>query len=397
MDINTISIAAEIGMYFPVPVLGYMGDRHGQSKLALLSVALFTPSYLYAAFAVRTERSHRELAVCFALIGCATSALYVSTVVSCAKMFPRSTGFALSAPIAAYGISSLWEAQAIATWFAETTRSSESAEKSVDIASAYIFLAALLCFAGFLSFAAAKVGDVDGVAGSKSVANEDSADEDIQTQKDHLRTFLASHEMWLLIAAFVFTSGPLEMYLNNMGTLVRTVPHGPEPSDHLSIFSAFSTIARLTVGVFSDYVRPSISTAMILSSILTIAGVIHCLTSTGIFMANGGSLFSVSSVVNGFAYGAIFTLFPTMVARVWGVTHFGTNWGIFILGPAVGSVVYGLIFASVYDHAKSGNACFGRACYEGTFIITGTSLVIAAFVVFSLWQYSWKRNTRIAL
>jgi hypothetical protein len=312
-------------------------------------------------------------------------------------MFPKSSGFALSAPIAAYGVSSLWEAQAVSHWFAIDSVADKTSEMRIDLITAYVFLAALYFMVGLMSFAAAKVGDVDGGASSKSTTNEGDEPEDVVSQKEHLRTFLRSHEMWLLMAAFVFTSGPLEMYLNNMGTLLRTIPYGPSPSDQLSIFSAFSTVARLSVGIFSDYVRPSISTAMILCSILIVTGIVHCLTASGIFMANSGALFKLSSIVNGFAYGAIFTLYPTMVACVWGVTHFGTNWGIFILGPAVGSVVYGVLFASVYDRAKSGPACISRSCYEDTFLITGTSIIVASFVVFSLWQCSWKRNARIAL
>jgi MFS family permease len=386
LQINAISIAAEIGMYFPVPLLGYAGDKHGQSKLALLSSGLFTPAYLMAAYVYNTHGSYKLLAGCFATIGMATSALYVSALVTCARMYPGSSGLAISAPVAMFGVSSLWQSQMIPSLF--------GGHEGLNVANAFIFFSVLYLVTGLVAYVAAKLADVDG--SDSKLATE--GEEEEMSQRERLVEFLSGHDTWILMLAFVLTSGPLEMYLNNIGAILSTIgPGKPLASNHVSLFSALSTVARLSVGVISDIVRPRVSTAMVLATILFATGVAHFLLAMGVFTAGEGSLFYIFSMINGFSYGALFTLYPTMVACVWGLKSFGTNWGLFILGPAMGSVIYGVIFASVYESASSDMSCLGPKCYEATFLITGTGIIISSFLVFGLWQYSWKRNTLITL
>ncbi|ANB15660.1 Mch1p [Sugiyamaella lignohabitans] len=413
-------------MYFPVPLLGYAGDKHGQSKLSLFSAALFTPAYLVSAYVYSNHGSYKLLAGSFALVGTATSALYVSALVTCARMYPHSTGLAISAPVSAFGISSLWLSQVIPKLFRTNAASTDSA---LNVTGIFIFFAFMYLVMGVVGYIAAKLGDVDGsdVSKKSSTEGEDEPDTSEQrlssegnlnshpsdhlTQRERLKVFIVSHETWLLMLAFVLTSGPLEMYLNNIGAIIDTMSTGrdlpyqrldvilsaPSSANNVSIFSAFSTIARLSVGVFSDIVRPRLSTAMVLTIIVFTTAIAHFLLALGVFAQDAGRLFYISSMINGFSYGALFTLYPTMVACVWGVKSFGTNWGLFILGPAIGSVIYGILFGAIYQRATSGLTCAGNDCYEITFLVSGSGIVVASLVIFYLWHYSWKHNTLIQL
>lgn len=51
--------------------------------------------------------------------------------------------------------------------------------------------------------------------------------------------------------------------------------------------------------------------------------------------------FVLGSVLIGISYGGIFTLAPTVVSVVWGVSGFGRNWGVLTFTP-------GLILYCVY-------------------------------------------------
>lgn len=414
LQINNISIASALGMYLPVPVLGYVADKVGPGVLALLSTALFTPAYYAAAVmsnpatAGDAAANYHALAVSFALIGTATSALYFSAVITCARVFSGSPGLAISAPVACYGLSSLWQSQLIQTFFF-------TSDGGIILTSTFKFFSILYFFTGLLSWVGTKVGGVSGPA--REEPDEDSKaprnlDEDVgsiaQSREDMIYKrhetvgqFLCDHTAWMLFAAFVLASGPLEMYLNNMGMILNTVPNGPVVATHVSLFSAFSTIARLGVGVLSDLVRDKISRPTILAVIMYATALIHFLLASGVFtVLKDAKYFFVPSSANGFSYGALYTLIPTIIACTWGVENLGTHWGLFILGPAIGSSGFGFLFARVYDAASSSvsglvtsepvRTCTGSACYQLTFMITGTSILASGLLITLVWHFAWK-------
>lgn len=416
LDINNISIAAALGMYLPVPVLGYVADKMGPGILALVSIVLFTPAYYLAAVLsdpVTLEdaaANYQALAIAFAFIGAATSALYFSSVITCARVFSKSPGLSISAPVACYGLSSLWQAQLISRFFF-----SESGD--INLSQTFKFFSILYFFTGILSFVSTRVGGVIGPAQQNpkdglSLTNDDedvgsiaeSPQDMIYKRHETVSQFLQDHTAWMLFAAFVLSSGPLEMYLNNMGMLLSTVPNNPSVSTQVSVFSAFSTVARLGVGVVSDLLKNKISRPTILAAILYATAITHFLLATGLFtIFRDGEYFFMSSLVNGFTYGANYTLIPTIIACTWGVENLGTHYGLFIIGPAIGSSSFGFLFARVYDAAskaasnllatvagEAAKSCTGRACYEITFISTGASLFLSGFLLTIVWLFAWK-------
>lgn len=408
-QINAIAISAELGMYFPVPLIGYFGDKYGQSILAMLSIVLFAPAYFVSAWVYTNgspsidttiTNAHIYLSICFCSIGCATSALYMSCLTSCARMLPKNTGLAISAPVAAFGISSLWQSQLLPKIFGHSKKTG-----LLNIESILIFYGFLYILTGLVATAAIKIARVDhvedlDVGRNHSILDEEAESEVVLTnepsQKERFILFLLNHETWILLAAFVLLSGPLEMYLNNIGALLSSIP--PDGADgftssHVSAFAMASTAARLVMGVGSDWARPVISTATLLTVIAIFGGVAQVLLALGYFMHEGSTLLIsvIPTLICGFSYGAIFTLYPTMIAKVWGVKSFGTNWGLFIIAPALGSLIFSLLFASVYEEYGSDvGVCIGSECYEWTFILTGTGFFCAAIFVFALWHYRWK-------
>ncbi len=127
LEVNAVAIAAELGLYLPVPFMGYLCDRYRPGLISLLSSLLFGAGYLLAALTYRRGPPAAAggdgwplavMILAFVGIGAGTCAMYLSAVTTCAKNFGRGRhkGFALAMPIAAFGLSGMWLSQ-VGAWF----------------------------------------------------------------------------------------------------------------------------------------------------------------------------------------------------------------------------------------------------------------------------------------
>lgn len=556
MDLNYVAIAAELGQYIPVPLVGFMADRFGPKYAGMLATLLFCPGYYVSAMVVQAslDFSHGKelsalssflvennitiLVVAFFAIGTATSSLHFCGVVTSAKVLPQFPGFSISGPIAAYGLSSLWQSQLISDYF--TIPGNDGGY--IRIVPVFYFFTVLYFFTGFIAYFASYVGTFL-VTDSDDAADDDA---DVQTLdndsmlydkitqpvpangttgklllQDTLsydaipNTETRSHSMavsggasheatpllqpavvsvgpscppsvptaassrtitpadspaigeeddaacflrdpntvtfsefitdktaWILFAGFVLATGPLEMAVNNMGMMLNTIPaavrQAAPVATHVALFSAFSTLARLTMGLLSDLVEAHVSRVTIFCVVLFVASGVQFATAAGLFTTyQDGHYFSVFSSATGFFYGSCFTITPTIVAAIWGLRRFGTNYGTFILGPAIGATVCGYIFAAVYEstadkqqHFADINKlmsaaqyigetladatlrrrqtqdpvdpdmmknlqCYGVSCYEATFILTGAFFIVAGLLIFGVYVFFWKPARRL--
>lgn len=114
--VNGIAIAAEVAMYLPVSIFGYLCDRYSPSPVSLLAGILFGSGYLLAALSYKSGPPvdvggsgwpYWVMVVAFILIGMGTCCLYGAAVTTCAKNFGRGKykGIMLAVPIAAFGSS----------------------------------------------------------------------------------------------------------------------------------------------------------------------------------------------------------------------------------------------------------------------------------------------------
>lgn len=227
--------------------------------------------------------------------------------------------------------------------------------------------------------------------------------------------------------------GPGETFLTNLGTIIGTLdPPISDPSKiittaatHVSIVAITSTVARIVFGKLTDMVAPaptsphpqsasnslaslpppynavsdsrgfSISRInfMLLAAFLLLLGQVAL--ASGLIQNHSGRFWIVSTFI-GSGYGALFSLTPLVIAVIWGVENFGTNWGIVAMVPAAGATLWGVVYAQVYQWAGkkssygSGAAedimCYGKDCYEITFWAMALSTAIGG----ALWILAWK-------
>ncbi|EKG19342.1 Major facilitator superfamily [Macrophomina phaseolina MS6] len=478
-QVNIISITAELAMYLPVPIFGYICDRYGPALSAFIAAILFGFGYLLAAFTYHAGPHGWPFAVmvlAFVPIGLGTSAMYFAALTTCAKNFGRgkNKGLALAVPVAAFGLSGMWQSQVGSRLLYE--RRPDGSRGDVDVFRFFLFLAIFLFLVGLLGTATLRIVDEEEMIdeavdelersgllnedeffnraahqhGYGTMAPQDLSDSQydfIRSEAEHLkfkaeqerakknwllneetRRFLGDATMWWLSAGFFLVTGPGEAFINNMGTIIGTlyeVPTAAEyrtsPATHVSIVAITSTAARLLTGTVSDLFAPvsagpahrqgprsqassfaslpprrrftvsRIVFLVIFSLLLSLGQVI---LAAGGVQGHGEHFWIVSALV-GAGYGAVFSLVPIVIAAVWGVENFGTNWGIVAMMPAAGAAVWGVVYSAVYDWNSSAASdggddedvlCYGKACYASTF----WAMAVCVWVACGLWIWAWR-------
>jgi MFS family permease len=260
-----VIIAAELALYLPVPLLGYLCDRLGPAPLSFGSTVLFGIGYLLAALTYRSGAkdvmgyTHERgwplwvMVVAFVIIGLATTAMYISAVTTCAKNFGRGKyrGLALACPIAAFGLSGMWQCQVGSRILYE--RRLDGKRGDVDVFKFFLFLAITLVAVGLVGTFLLKIVDEDELIdeaveelersrlledskffrrgadrsyGSVESGSDEEAAEARRIEEaralegeearkktwllnEETRRFLKDRTMWCLAASFFFISGAL--------------------------------------------------------------------------------------------------------------------------------------------------------------------------------------------
>ncbi|KAK6587003.1 hypothetical protein PZA11_000293 [Diplocarpon coronariae] len=320
LQVNLVVIAAELALYLPVPLFGYLCDRIGPAPLSFASAILFALGYLLAAFTYRSGAKDTYgytaergwplwvMITAFVIIGSATTLMYLSAVTTCAKNFGKGKhkGLALASPIAAFGLSGMWQSQVGSRILYE--KRPDGSRGDVDVFRFFVFLALTLLAVGLLGTFFLKIVDEEelideaveelarsglleddafsrggdrGYGSIESGSGEETAEirraEDAKAQQEEdarkktwllneeTGRFLKDHTMWWLAAGFFFVSGPGEAFITNLGTIIGTLyPPYPEPTQiptsaatHVSIVAVTSTMARILFGTLTDLLAPS--------------------------------------------------------------------------------------------------------------------------------------------
>lgn len=324
--INVISIVAEVALYLPVPIFGFLCDRYGPRPIAVFAGLVFGVGYFVAAFTYKSgpppDTGAGEgwpfvsMVLAFVCIGFGTCALYIAGVTTCAKNYGRGKhkGFALSAPIAAFGLSGMWQSQVGSRLLSE--RNPDGSRGDLDVFRYFLFLGGLLLGAGIIGSLLFRVVDEnelideaveelqrsgilstsefyrpggygtmrDGSSPRPSTV-VDEEERKRQEEEDarkkawllwsETKRFLMDHTMWWLAAAFFLVTGPGEAFINNLGTIIGTLYPAPRhhfdstlgehaarslpstsPATHVSIVAITSTLGRIASGTLSDLLAP---------------------------------------------------------------------------------------------------------------------------------------------
>jgi MFS family permease len=120
--------------------------------MSLFASILFASSYSLAGRAFANHFPLWTFIVAFFLIGTATSALYFSALTTSAKNFAGHRGLSIAAPIAAFGLSSFWEALVAGSplFSKKVQAGSGDVTKELDVVKLFNFFAVLLGIVGVI-------------------------------------------------------------------------------------------------------------------------------------------------------------------------------------------------------------------------------------------------------
>jgi MFS family permease len=409
-QVNMVSIGAELGLYLPVPAFGYLCDRLGPGVPSAISGVLFGFAYILAAFTYRSGPPPSAggegwpfgvMVLAFAFVGMGTSCMYLSAVTTCAKNFGRGNakGIALAVPIAAFGLSGMWQSQVGSRVL--YVRHPDGSRGDVDVFRFFVFLAILLLVVGSIGFFTLRIMDegemideaVDELERSGLIAHDefftqaaqhhgygtmaaqdlsDSTFDFLQSEAERLKekadeearkkTWLLNEEtrryimdptMWWLAGGFVLVTGPGEAFINNLGTIIDTLtpPHvtsSTTPATHVSIVAIMSTLARLLTGTLSDILAPRAPIHQHRRGPDSVANSLSSLPPL-----ESSRRFSVSRITFLLSSALVLSLGQLLLATGWVQNHasrfavvsalIGSGYGaVFSLTPIVVSVVWGV-------------------------------------------------------
>lgn len=182
-------------------------------------------------------------------------------------------------------------------------------------------------------------------------------------------------DFWLYYIAY-FCGGTIGLvYSNNLGQISQSLGHGSMTSSLVTLYSTCSFFGRLLAAapdLFSSKIHFARTGWFAAALIPTpIAFILLAISGTKTALQLGTSLIGLSS-------GFVFSAAVSITSELFGPNSVGMNHNILITNIPLGSCLYGLLAALVYDSNATSrrdsiwlremSMCMGRKCYMQTFI-----------------------------
>lgn len=348
LQINLISSAGSLGSYLTPPILGPLSDSHGPVLLTWIAFFGFVPSYLYLAYVFEHgEAWFPGSVIAFFSIGVATSALFFSALLACAKLHPNSKLLSISFPTTFYGLSSVIGTQ--------LTKLSVFQFDNGILNLGKVFR----CFALFYSvvfFLTCFSTSTISMIKLKDLPNESEDERQALCPKSsreqfHTRIslFFKDPVAYCFLLVMILSLGIFEMFITDMGSITKLLlPYGSNFTV-LPYFAVLSSVARLLCGLLIDLaIKINLPRFYILITFL-ITGLFSQFAILKALETAQLPYLRMAGILSGFTYGGLFTIFPALTLSIWGDAVFGTAYGTFMLGPAIGSTAFGIFYAKTYD------------------------------------------------
>ncbi|KAF8028754.1 hypothetical protein BT93_E1416 [Corymbia citriodora subsp. variegata] len=189
------------------------------------------------------------------------------------------------------------------------------------------------------------------------------------------RVLLRRWDFWLYYLAYLCGGTIGLVYSNNLGQISQSLGYGSQTTAFVTLYSSCSFFGRLLAAV-PDFLRDKIYFArtgwLAIALIPTpIAFILLATSGNEAILRTGTGLIGLSS-------GFVFSAAVSVTSELFGPNSAGVNHNILITNIPIGSLLYGLLAALVYDAGAETTAresmlgdatiCMGRKCYQQTFI-----------------------------
>ncbi|OMO93101.1 Nodulin-like protein [Corchorus capsularis] len=206
------------------------------------------------------------------------------------------------------------------------------------------------------------------------------------------RLLVRRWDFWLYFLAY-FCGGTIGLvYSNNLGQIAQSLGYYSQISTVVTLYSSFSFFGRL-LSAAPDFLRDKVYFAR--TGWLAVAAVPTPIAFFLLAASGSKAALHVSTAMIGLSSGFIFSAAVSITSELFGPNSASVNHNILITNIPIGSLLYGLLAALVYDsNVKSSTlkitleeamVCMGRDCYLQTFVFWGCiSLLglISSFLLF---------------
>ncbi|KAL8107032.1 protein NUCLEAR FUSION DEFECTIVE 4-like isoform X1 [Apium graveolens] len=183
-------------------------------------------------------------------------------------------------------------------------------------------------------------------------------------------------DFWLYYFVYFFGGTIGLVYTNNLGQIAQSLGLSSTTSTLITIYSAFSFFGRL-LSAAPDIVRRKVyfaRTGWLAIALLPTPIAFFLLAASGSEVA-----LQAGTAIVGLSSGFIFAAAVSVTSELFGPSSVGVNHNILITNIPIGSLLYGLLSALVYDANASPDidmmpnslVCMGRKCYFLTFVFWG--------------------------
>lgn len=204
--------------------------------------------------------------------------------------------------------------------------------------------------------------------------------------KIKVRNFLSDPLMYPLLMCCLISIGSTEFFIANLNTILTNLNLSNYLDSNLQLLSICSTITRFIIMIFTDYIctRFQISRITIFTLSVIICGISHIyLSSIPVTSINFQFVMIMNSILNS----AVFTLFPAILASIYGIEILGTTWGLCSSSSIFGNMCLNLMYSIDFSSHCVGNYSNDLViCSTLTFFISGSCLILFGFIVFLLRQ-----------
>ncbi|GAA5882699.1 hypothetical protein JCM16303_006551 [Sporobolomyces ruberrimus] len=447
---NVVGAAGNLGVYLSSPIIGRIVDRKGPKPLLVFAAFALTAGYLIIRAFYLGGHAHSSLFATFGvpglvfaelLTGIGSTAGLSSAGNTVAKSYKKRRAAALSVVLSGFGLSAFFYSTLSTLLLNSGTTHQDTTPNFLLLIAIGSFLSMTLgvilirpvpppASAPVVAAASVEVAPTETTPLVNSAAVKPQEELNVSGW-----ALFRELDFWLIFLFNGLCSGVGLCYINNLGTVLRSLAYSPATPTHLSHFdlsrtqshlvsllSIFNFLGRLTSGFGSDYlVHHKVEGKRV-------SRVWWCVATSAVLVMSQVAAFRASevggwrglvlpTVLTGFAHGSLFGISGVIGLERFGMKNFsGTN-GILALAPALFGQTTNLIFGKIYDSrshllplpsrphspsqiellSKPALECLaGRECYAPAFKLT-ISMAVAAMVVAFVLATARKQMKRRAV
>ncbi|DAZ96833.1 TPA: hypothetical protein N0F65_008264 [Lagenidium giganteum] len=192
------------------------------------------------------------------------------------------------------------------------------------------------------------------------------------------RRLLTDARFWLLFVIIFINVGAALFIMSNISFIAESLQGSLDHVPTLvALFSVGNCVGRVCAGAVSDHVVhwwPRINMMSVGALIMTAAQV--C------FLVLPPAYLAIPVTLAGTADGVMFAVFPVLVRELFGLLHFGKNYGTLNIASAIGfplffSPISTLLYKHHAVHVDGVEKCFGRVCFSHVFVLMGVLSIVS--------------------